>query len=367
MFVVSAVKNENFNNITKKEINKNSTNFLSSPNKKKEKHFLCNYCFTLQTSNSSYSGKGGSLNEGLQEPIIIENIKENQIKNELLGKKTKTKFQVDYIDTKEKINSSENKELIKEKKEKKKNNSNKLNNMDANGGRWSNDEHIKFMEAIYKYSNNWREVQKYIGTRTPNQVRSHAQKFILKLRTFKDPSLGIDFTEQNYKNLKEIINKIKEIEEKTKKKNILQLINSKLSENNMKNSQNINNKNEKNKKLNNINENNLDKENYNSENENINNNETNNQKEIFKNGKTIDNNEEKKGKTKNENINKESLKDGKEFYYEIEDNNYNLNINYEIINDIMYDINNNYKDYKPIIYNIKDYNTVSIINRRYYS
>ena len=49
-------------------------------------------------------------------------------------------------------------------------------------GRWNLDEHKKFIEAIIKYGNDWKEVQKYIGTRSSSQARSHAQKFFIKLK-----------------------------------------------------------------------------------------------------------------------------------------------------------------------------------------
>ena len=73
---------------------------------------------------------------------------------------------------------------------------------------------MRFIEAINFYGNEWKEVQKYIGTRSSNQVRSHAQKFFLKLKTFKDPSLGIDFTVDSVKkfwNVIIFINEIKDI------------------------------------------------------------------------------------------------------------------------------------------------------------
>ena len=41
-------------------------------------------------------------------------------------------------------------------------------------------------------------------------MRSHAQKFYLKLKTFKDEELGLDFTSSNVKNLEDIINIIKQ-------------------------------------------------------------------------------------------------------------------------------------------------------------
>ena len=49
-------------------------------------------------------------------------------------------------------------------------------------GRWSVEEHKKFLEAIVKYGNDWKEVQKHIGTRSSSQARSHAQKFFIKLK-----------------------------------------------------------------------------------------------------------------------------------------------------------------------------------------
>ena len=52
-------------------------------------------------------------------------------------------------------------------------------------GRWSPNEHKKFIEAIIKFGNNWKQVQDYIDTRTSTQARSHAQKFFEKIRKNK--------------------------------------------------------------------------------------------------------------------------------------------------------------------------------------
>ena len=49
-------------------------------------------------------------------------------------------------------------------------------------GRWTRDEHKKFIEAIIKFGNNWKEVQDYVKTRTSTQARSHAQKFFEKIK-----------------------------------------------------------------------------------------------------------------------------------------------------------------------------------------
>ena len=48
-------------------------------------------------------------------------------------------------------------------------------------GRWSKNEHKRFLEAIKLYGKNWQKVHKYVGTRNPTQARSHAQKYFAKL------------------------------------------------------------------------------------------------------------------------------------------------------------------------------------------
>ena len=52
-------------------------------------------------------------------------------------------------------------------------------------GRWTKEEHKKFIEAIIKFGNDWKEVQAYINTRTSTQARSHAQKFFEKIKKNK--------------------------------------------------------------------------------------------------------------------------------------------------------------------------------------
>ena len=52
----------------------------------------------------------------------------------------------------------------------------------SSNGRWSKEEHNKFIEGIIKYGNDWKKIQKYIPSRTNTQARSHAQKFLMKLK-----------------------------------------------------------------------------------------------------------------------------------------------------------------------------------------
>ena len=49
-------------------------------------------------------------------------------------------------------------------------------------GRWTEEEHQKFLEAYKIYGKNWKMIQKFIGTRNAAQARSHAQKYFAKLK-----------------------------------------------------------------------------------------------------------------------------------------------------------------------------------------
>jgi SHAQKYF class myb-like DNA-binding protein len=53
-----------------------------------------------------------------------------------------------------------------------------------NTGRWTSEEHNKFLEALCVYGNNWRCVQNYIITRNSIQIRSHAQKYFMKIKNY---------------------------------------------------------------------------------------------------------------------------------------------------------------------------------------
>ena len=55
-------------------------------------------------------------------------------------------------------------------------------------GRWSKNEHKKFLEAIKLYGKNWQKEHKYVGTRNSTQARSHAQKYFAKLERSRIPS-----------------------------------------------------------------------------------------------------------------------------------------------------------------------------------
>lgn len=71
-------------------------------------------------------------------------------------------------------NSNSNHHLIhKETNEKK---------MSFRGGKWDKEEHHKFIEGLFIYGNQWKKMQNYIKSRSSIQVRSHSQKFIVKIK-----------------------------------------------------------------------------------------------------------------------------------------------------------------------------------------
>ena len=52
----------------------------------------------------------------------------------------------------------------------------------SNNGRWDKEEQKRFAEAVLKYGNEWKKIQNYVSSRNITQVRSHAQKFLMKLK-----------------------------------------------------------------------------------------------------------------------------------------------------------------------------------------
>ncbi len=70
--------------------------------------------------------------------------------------------------------------------------------MDNTGasGRWTDEEHRKFLEAYKIYGRNWKLVHKYVGTRSATQARSHAQKYFVKLEK-QETKQGEEKTQAN--------------------------------------------------------------------------------------------------------------------------------------------------------------------------
>lgn len=66
-------------------------------------------------------------------------------------------------------------------------------NNEFHSGRWTEEEHQKFLEGILQFGNEWKRVQKIIQTRSSTQARSHAQKFFLRMKKgMKNPKIWAD-------------------------------------------------------------------------------------------------------------------------------------------------------------------------------
>eukprot|EP00331_Platyophrya_macrostoma_P018419 CAMPEP_0176475156 /NCGR_PEP_ID=MMETSP0127-20121128/43447_1 /TAXON_ID=938130 /ORGANISM="Platyophrya macrostoma, Strain WH" /LENGTH=264 /DNA_ID=CAMNT_0017870715 /DNA_START=35 /DNA_END=829 /DNA_ORIENTATION=+ len=48
-------------------------------------------------------------------------------------------------------------------------------------GRWTKEEHQRFVEALKIHGKNWKKVEEFVATRSGAQIRSHAQKFFIRL------------------------------------------------------------------------------------------------------------------------------------------------------------------------------------------
>ncbi|KRX05677.1 Homeodomain protein [Pseudocohnilembus persalinus] len=59
--------------------------------------------------------------------------------------------------------------------------SRKLSGNTNTNGRWTREEHIRFVEGLSYFGKNWKLVEEYVGTRSGAQIRSHAQKFFNRL------------------------------------------------------------------------------------------------------------------------------------------------------------------------------------------
>jgi len=48
-------------------------------------------------------------------------------------------------------------------------------------GRWTKDEHTRFVEGLKIYGKNWKKVEDHVSSRSGAQIRSHAQKFFNRI------------------------------------------------------------------------------------------------------------------------------------------------------------------------------------------
>ena len=210
-----------------KNCKKEQNEYILSSNKNKIKSNLKFETFFSFNLEKKCSADGDSKKEQL------DFNKKNEtwlysLNNDIKGRKT---LQKDFLGKKTlfKINLENNK----------KDNKFITVRIQKNSERWNKIERFKFLEGIYKFGCNWKAIKKkFVESRTAIQVRSHAQKFILHLRKFKDDSLGIDFTKDSDKNSHELshelIKKLKDIIENSSNKDILDILCKKLSQKNSK-------------------------------------------------------------------------------------------------------------------------------------
>ena len=104
----------------------------------------------------------------------------------------------------------------------------------SNGGRWNKDEQRLFAEAVLKYGNDWKKIQNHILSRNITQVRSHAQKFLMKLKEnnfikSKGVEQSMSWTKTmnylrnilNYDELKDVLFSVEQSDDKTYKKKLI--------------------------------------------------------------------------------------------------------------------------------------------------
>jgi SHAQKYF class myb-like DNA-binding protein len=97
-------------------------------------------------------------------------------------------------------------------------------------GRWTKQERLKFAYALFKFGTDWNKIKNYISTRNMFQLRSHAQKFLEKLKNDKLlVQKGLDF--KNY-NWKQSVEYLKENLREEEFMNVLYSIESELGDNN---------------------------------------------------------------------------------------------------------------------------------------
>ena len=228
---ISKIKIEENENIFDRS-SKNSKGMSCPTLKLSENQYDVNSSSSI-TTNSSAESRKYSLNIlsgesssafDINSPINSNSSINDNDENKFLGKKIKYHFNIikdkpaniknEFLENQNdnNINLEKNSYFnIEEMKSKTPNNNknHKEKKCSLNEGRWSFEEHIKFIEALVDYGKNWKDVQKYVGTRSAAQARSHAQKFLLKLKMIKNDEINIDFTNNNIKNLSDIIEVIK--------------------------------------------------------------------------------------------------------------------------------------------------------------
>ena len=120
-------------------------------------------------------------------PYYPKNFKTNKVTKDLIYSNHKLKAEL--INNSDNLNSKnnlqeENINLNENNLQRTNNNLESYNNSDNSYhiGRWTEEEHQKFIDGILEYGNEWKKVQQIIKTRSSTQARSHAQKFFLRVK-----------------------------------------------------------------------------------------------------------------------------------------------------------------------------------------
>ena len=73
---------------------------------------------------------------------------------------------------------------------------------DYSNGRWKKEERAKFAYALFKFGANWKKINNIISTRNYNQINSHAQKFLKRLKkcNYLIEEKNLNFEELNWNN-----------------------------------------------------------------------------------------------------------------------------------------------------------------------
>lgn len=74
-------------------------------------------------------------------------------------------------------------------------------------GKWTKEEHTRFMDAFNAYGKNWKKIQESVATRSITQVRSHAQKCLPGANTSHRKSKDVNNSEHPETTQKEVLPK----------------------------------------------------------------------------------------------------------------------------------------------------------------
>ena len=59
-------------------------------------------------------------------------------------------------------------------------------------GRWTNEEHQLFLQAVQMHNKDWEKIQKFVKTRDTPNIRAHSQKYVEKIKRKIDRGDGTD-------------------------------------------------------------------------------------------------------------------------------------------------------------------------------